>query len=115
MQGMSFDEIAVELGFADRSGAWRAAQRCLARRQQVAADRYIASSFADLEIIQERAWPRAAAGDLAAGRIVMRAIEDQVRLVEVLSTRESTATAEMSPWKVGRREPEAGYFASMVV
>ncbi len=126
MDGMSFDEIALELGFADRSGAWRAAQRCLARRQRMAADSYVGASFADLEVIEERAWKRAAAGDLQASRVVLRAIEDRMRLVELLSTRESTAKPDVSsrtlaaaseatpaprPAEVG----DTGHFVSMVV
>lgn len=101
LEGWSFDQIAAELGFADRSGAWRAAQRCLSRRQQIAADAYVAGTLADLEMIQERAWPRAAAGDVEAGHLVLRAIEDRVRFVERMSTRQSTA-------QPGRRQPEDG-------
>lgn len=97
MEGLSFDAIAAELGYRDRSGAWRAAQRCLARRQQVAADSFIAASLVDLEVVQERAWERAAAGDLQAGQIVLRAIEDRLRLAEHLSTRGSTTTPETAP------------------
>jgi hypothetical protein len=119
LEGWSFDEIAVELGFADRSGAWRAAQRCLARRQQVAADAYVAGTLADLEIIQERVWPRAAAGDVEAGRLVLRAIEDRVRLVELMSTTRSTAGETAAPVtaRPGGTSDEAGdgYFWSLAL
>src|SRR5471030_1156768 len=85
LAGWTYDQIARELQFADRSGAWRAARRCLRRRQLAAADQYLAGALVDLEIVQERAWGRAVAGDLQAARVVLRVIEDRVRLVEAMS------------------------------
>ena len=45
------DQIAKELGFANRSGAWKAARRCLARRQDAAAWAHIEISLLDLDLI----------------------------------------------------------------
>jgi hypothetical protein len=55
-------------------------------RQKVAADSYVAGSFGDLELVIERHWEGAAAGDLRASQTVVRAIEGQLRLAELLST-----------------------------
>lgn len=38
MTGAAFDDIARELGYANRSGAWKAVQRCLTRRTNAAVD-----------------------------------------------------------------------------
>ena len=85
IEGMHYDDIARELGFADRSGAWRAVRRCLQRRQISAAERYVATTMSDLELVHERAWARAMSGDLKASEVVLRAMEDRLRLVEFLN------------------------------
>jgi hypothetical protein len=102
----------------------------LKRRQLAAADQYLAGALVDLEIVQERAWGRAAAGDLQAARVVLRVIEDRVRLVEVMSTQGSQRSEAAAPTPVRNRdlvsepetrnrdlvsEPETGYFSSLVV
>ena len=81
VQGLSFDEIAKELGYASRSGPWRAVRRALRRRTDDAADRYLSRSLVDLELIQQRAWPAAMRGDIKAATVVLRAIEDRCRLL----------------------------------
>ena len=96
LKGLTYEQIAEELGFADRSGAWRAVRRCLGRRQQVAADEFIAGALVDLEILHERAWGRAVQGDPAAARTVLRAIEDRLRLVEFLSTQEDQRRTQVT-------------------
>ena len=116
LQGWTYHEIAGQLGFRDRSGAWRAVRRCLQRRQAAAADAFLAGAFTDLEIVHERVWGRAAAGDLKAARVVLRAIEDRVRLVEVLSTRavnsEPDRTQRDRTQRHERRDGE-GYFRDL--
>lgn len=123
LAGLNYDAIAQELGYANRSGAWKAARRCLARRQDAAAGAHVAASLLDLDLVQERAWRRAMAGDLAAGRIVLRAIEDRLRLVEFLTGQETQDGKRERAAKVDgtatkrRAEPgeESGVFTSMVV
>lgn len=71
MAGAGYDEIAQELGFANRSGAWKAVQRALRQRTVSAVDRYRITRYAELEELHRRWWPAAAAGDLSAvGRVV---------------------------------------------
>jgi len=89
LQGMTYDEIAADLGYSNRSGPWKAVRRCLARWQGAAAQAHFDASLVDLDVIEERAWPRAVAGDLAASRIVLRAMEDRMRLLELLSRRDT--------------------------
>lgn len=128
LQGLNYDAIAQELGYASRSGAWKAVRRCLARRQDAAASAHVAVTLLDLDAVQERAWGRAMAGDLTASRIALRAMEDRLRLVEFLSgpetqerkraglakaVREDDSAREKA--RRERRKPETGYFASLVV
>lgn len=128
LQGLNYDQIAAELGYSNRSGAWKAVRRCLARRQDAAAGAHIEFSLLDLDLVQERAWKKAMAGDLAASEIVLRAMEDRMRLVEFLSGQETQerkraelAKAVREDDAAGaqarreRRTPESGYFHSLVV
>lgn len=82
VQGMGYDEIAESVGYANRSGAWKAVQRALERRTVAAADHLVATSFLDLEILQSAAWPAAMSGDLSAIDVCVRATSDRVRLIE---------------------------------
>jgi hypothetical protein len=117
---MSYQAIADELGFRDRSGSWRAVRRCLGRRQAEAADQYLVTLLVDLEAVGDRAWARAMAGDLRASAVVLRAVEDRLRLAEFLSTsstRQSTSALEKRVSKPGRagkdRGAEPGHFTTL--
>lgn len=101
LEGLNYDQIAHELGYANRSGAWKAARRCLARRRDLAAGAYIEFTLADLEAVQEKAWPAAMNGNLAAAELALRAMEDRWRLVEFLSTQETRGGKR----EVGETEP----------
>jgi hypothetical protein len=117
---MSYQAIADELGFRDRSGSWRAVRRCLGRRQAAAADKYLVTLLVDLEAVGDRAWARAMAGDLKASEVVLRATEDRLRLAEFLSTsstRQSTGEADerISKRAAARKDPHAqsGHFMTL--
>ena len=83
VQGLTFDEIAKELGYASRSGPWRAVRRALIRRTDEAADRYLSRSLVDLELIQQRAWPAAMNGDIHAAKVALGAIVERCRLLGI--------------------------------
>ena len=83
LSGMSWDQVAEELGYANRSGPWKAAQRCLARHQIVAADRYRAVRLAELDMLQARYWRAAMAGSPKAAGVVLRVIEARIRLMNL--------------------------------
>lgn len=82
MQGMGYDTIAKELGYANRSGAWKAVDRCLRQRELRVADDFFALTMADLEMIHARAWRGAMAGERRATRICMRTVELRIKLIE---------------------------------
>lgn len=73
--GASWDEVAALLGYSSRSGAWRAAQRGLARRTVSAANDYFDAMLVEAECIREKYWPAAMRGDIAAAEVVLRAMD----------------------------------------
>ena len=83
MAGADYDEIARELGFAGRSGAWTAVQRALRQRSASAVDRYRMVRYAELEDIHRRWWPAALAGDLSAMGRVLAASSERSLLTNV--------------------------------
>lgn len=89
LDGMNYDQIAVELGYANRSGAWKAVRRCLARRRDAAAGAYIELQLLDLDLVQQKVWPAAMRGDLPAAEAALRAMEERMRLVEFLTGQET--------------------------
>ena len=80
-QGVSWTDISEQLGYQDRSGAWKAAQRALSKRSVVAADEHRREAFNDLSMVQEAAWGRAMRGDMKAGMVIVRAVEQKCRLL----------------------------------
>lgn len=79
-KGMTYDEIATELGYADRSGAWRAVQSILARREAEVVEEYRYFAISDLNAVHAKVWPKAMAGNVRAAESVLRAVEGRIRL-----------------------------------
>ena len=82
VQGATYEAIAEVLQYRTRSGAWRAVRRALRKRTARAADAYWDSAMTDLELLQQRAWPAAMAGDVAASAVALRAIQQRCRLLD---------------------------------
>jgi len=81
VQGWEWPAISDELGYADRSGAWKAAQRALKRRAATAVDSYRRVMLAELDMVQDSAWGAAMRGNMRASEVVVRAIDQRVRLL----------------------------------
>jgi hypothetical protein len=81
VQGWEWPAISDELGYADRSGAWKAAQRALKRRAATAVDSYRRMMLAELDMVQDSAWGAAMRGNMRASEVVVRAIDQRVRLL----------------------------------
>jgi hypothetical protein len=81
VQGWEWPDISDELGYADRSGAWKAAQRALKRRAATAVDSYRRMMLAELDMVQDSAWGAAMRGNMRASEVVVRAIDQRVRLL----------------------------------
>lgn len=79
--GLSYDEVAAELGYANRSGAWKAVQASLKAVQADTVDEYRALSLDRLEAMLAVVWPAAMHGDLKAVAAVRRIVDAECRLL----------------------------------
>ena len=77
----SYDDIAKELGFANRSGAWKSVHRALKREVVEGARDLRDVEMARLDALQAAYWSRAVDGDVKAATIVLRVIERRSRLL----------------------------------
>jgi uncharacterized membrane protein YccC len=78
--GMTFDQIAERLGYADRSGAHRAVTHALQRALREPADELRELENRRLDELLQTLWLKAMAGDLKAIDRVQRIIETRMRL-----------------------------------
>ncbi len=81
LAGSSYDEIAHEIGLANRGNAWRTVQRALNDRVVAGVDELREVECARLDALQAAAWPRAQAGDLKAINAVLRIVDRRARLL----------------------------------
>lgn len=79
LAGYDYDTIARELGYANRSGAWKAVQRALAQRTDRAVEAYRREQVSLLDQVMCAQWDDALAGDVRAALAVLRTIEQRVR------------------------------------
>jgi hypothetical protein len=79
--GTSYDEIALKLGYANRSGAWKAVQAALSTHEahEVTALREL--ELQRLDALQEALWGKAIAGDTKAVAAVLRIVDQRIRLL----------------------------------
>ena len=85
LAGCDYDTIADELGYANRSGAWKAVQRALAQRTDRAVEAYRREQVALLDAVMNAQWEDALAGDVRAALAVVRTIEQRVRLLGLVA------------------------------
>lgn len=86
LAGMDFDSIAVELGYATRSGAWRAVQRALSKQREALAGEYLTLEIQRLDALQVALWDEAMAGDVKAALGCLRIIEQRMALLGLTSS-----------------------------
>jgi len=79
--GLDYDFIAKELGYADRSGAWRAVKRGMKRITYEKASTYREMALIELDIMAEKLWPAVAAGNFWAINKSLQISEKRLRLV----------------------------------
>lgn len=79
--GMTDDEIAIELGYANRSGVWKARQRALAHHQGEAVENYRTLEVARLDALQFAIWDKAMDGDPQAVGTVLKIIDQRMRVL----------------------------------
>lgn len=79
--GLDYDEIAAQLGYANRSGAWKAHQRALATKQAEKVEDFRALEMERLDALQLAVWPKAMTGDVRSVITVLRIIDRRIRLL----------------------------------
>lgn len=81
---MGFDAIARQVGYRDRSGAWKAYKKALDRRTVVDEEHSreddVNLELARLDELQSRIWARAMRGDLAAFDRVLKVMAQRDKL-----------------------------------
>ena len=82
--GFSYDDIGIELGYANCSGAWKAAQAALKAVQSEAVNEYRALNEQRLEALLTTVWDAAMDGDLKAVAAARRIVDAENRMLELL-------------------------------
>jgi hypothetical protein len=81
LAGLTFEEIADRLGYADRSSAKKAVDRILMKTIKEPAEEYRALVLGRLEYVIRSDWPKMRAGDYQASRVVLRALQQEANLL----------------------------------
>lgn len=79
--GLDYDEIAAELGYANRSGAGKAHQRALATHQAETVQVHRSLELESLDALQLAVWDKATSGDIRSVLTVLRIIHRRIRLL----------------------------------
>lgn len=85
MAGRDYDQIAAELGYSSRSGAWRAVQRALRKRREAVAGEYLAFELDRLDTLQCALWDAAINGDPKAVDGILKIIDRRCELLGLVS------------------------------
>ncbi|EHK82144.1 hypothetical protein [Rhodococcus pyridinivorans] len=80
-EGQTWQEIADQLGYADRSGARKAVERLLDRTEFESVDEYRVLESDRLDALHAAYWTAALAGNLDAAKLVLRISAQRCRLL----------------------------------
>lgn len=80
LAGATYERIADELGYADRSGAFRAVQAVLDRQESHAAEELRKIEDARLDLLWLKAFPKVMAGELKAIEVAAKLHDRRVKL-----------------------------------
>ena len=79
--GLTWARIAEEVGYADHSGAHQAYQRAIRTDSEQSADELVKQELDRLDRLQVAAWPKAMTGDAAAMSMILKIIEQRIKLL----------------------------------
>ncbi len=79
--GHSYDQIAEQLGYANRSSAWRLVRGGLDAAVAKSSEDYLHAELGRLDALQSAFWDQALLGDLTAATVVFRVIGQRCRLL----------------------------------
>ena len=80
-QGWTYEQIADELGYANRGTVYTIVSKALAAQEADGVENLRAIEIERLDRLQKSLWPLAEAGDVAAVSEIRRIIEARVRLL----------------------------------
>lgn len=104
--GKSYDEIAAALGYANRSGAWKAVQKALSVHEAASVDLLRALEVDRLDALQDSLWEKAMAGDLQAMGLIVRIIMQRSRLLGLIPASSSRKQGRKQEHGEGLISPE---------
>ena len=107
--GLSYEQAAVEVGYANRSGAYWAFHRALANPEAEAIDEHRALELARLDALQASYWAEAVDGDTKAAAVALRCIEARSKLLGL----DQPAKASAGPASITAPGFEAEYVAAL--
>ena len=81
LQAMKYNEVARQVGYANRGTAHRAVAQALSERLVDGIDELRALEVARLDAMQAALWPQVEAGDTRASMTVIRIIDRRCRLL----------------------------------
>ncbi len=79
--GLTYEQVAHELGYANRGTVHRIVQQALQAREVESVDELRYLELARLDAVQAALWPRAMAGEPSAALAVLRILDQRVRLL----------------------------------
>jgi hypothetical protein len=88
----TFDEIADDLGYANRSSAWRLVRGALDQQVAKSADEYLQLELDRLDTVQVAFWDAMVDGDMAAATIVLKVIAERIRVLGLDRERKAGTT-----------------------
>ena len=106
--GKTYDEIADELGYANRSSAWRLVRNGLDRAVGDHAEEYLQLSLDRLEALVRTYWRAAIEGhDASAAHLLLKALQAEARFLG-LDRRTGRPNGEMNskPWGIVMTDEE---------
>ncbi len=82
--GLTYDQVAVELGYANRSGAWKAVRAALSAREAEDVAQYRQLNLERLDALLAAVWERALGGDVRAIGQARAIVDAQCRLLSLI-------------------------------
>lgn len=100
LSGATFQQIAQQCGYTDKSSAWEAVRRAVRRIGREQAEELFDADMARLDKLLMAVWPKAMKGDLHAVDRVLSIMQRRARMLGyegvTITTEQSSATADTS-------------------
>lgn len=96
ISGHDYDTIAREVGYSNRGTAHRTVQKALRQRTVEGVDQLREVEVQRLDALLKAHWEQAIDGDVVAANVVLRVIDQRVRLLGLEWTADATLTGPVS-------------------